>query len=321
MINCDADALLLLPRLRVQNANAIAGPMSWGFPAVTAFTGFVHALQRRLQADGLDIALDGVAIICHRFEEQTSQPAGKRTRVFHLTRNPVNADGSSAAIVEQGRMHLEISLLIGMQGDLPEGNEARQQLASRIQHCALGMRLAGGSLLPSLRRPSLLVLGGSAEGDRQLLQKLRPQLLPGFALVSRQDLLVEHTMALQQQNPQADPLDALLDLIRINVDPPQVDAAEGSPAARWHVRPRAGWLVPIPVGYRALDEVQPAGTVRNARDNATPFRFVESLYSLGQWLSPHRISDPTTLFWYHRAEPENGLYRCETTHFQPQDHA
>lgn len=321
MITCDADALLLLPRLRVQNANAIAGPLSWGFPAVTAFTGFVHALQRRLQADGLDIELDGVAIICHRVEAQTSQPAGKRTRVFHLTRNPVNADGSSAAIVEEGRMHLEVSLLIGVRGDLPDGDEARQQLVRHIQHSALGMRLAGGSPLPASRQPSLFVLGGSAEGDRQLLQKLRPQLLPGFALVSRQDLLAEHTIALQQQNPQADTLDALLDLTRLNVDPPQLAAAEGSPAARWHVRPRTGWLVPIPVGYRALGELHPAGTVRNARDQATPFRFVESLYSLGEWLSPHRVNDPTTLFWYHRAEPENGLYRCETTDFQPQDHA
>ncbi len=321
MINCDADALLLLPRLRVQNANAIAGPLSWGFPAVTSFTGFVHALQRRLQADGLDIALDGVAIVCHRVEPQTSQPAGKRTRVFHLTRNPVNADGSSAAIVEEGRMHLDVSLLIGVQGDLPDGEDACQQLARSIQHCALGMRLAGGSLLPATRQPSLFVLGGSSESDRQLLQKLRPQLLPGFALVSRQDLLAEHTVALQQQNPQADTLDALLDLTRLNIDPPQADAPEGSPEARWHVRSRSGWLVPIPVGYRALGELHPAGTVRNARDQATSFRFVESLYSLGEWLSPHRVSDPTSLFWYHRAEPESGLYRCETTHFQPQDHA
>lgn len=320
MINSDADALLLLPRLRIQNANAIAGPLSWGFPAVTAFTGFIHALQRRLHAEGRELELDGVAIICHRIEAQTSTPAGKRTRVFHLTRNPVNADGSTAAIVEEGRMHLEISLLIGVHGDLPDRDEACQQLAGHIQNCAMGMRLAGGSPLPTIRQPRLFVLGGSPESDRQLLQKLRPQLLPGFALVCRSDLLAEHTRVLQQHDPRADTLDALLDLTRLNVDPPQPDAPEGSPAARWHVRPRSGWLVPIPVGYRALSELHPANTVRNARDRITPFRFVESLYSLGEWRSPHRVSDPTTLFWYHRAEPESGLYRCETTDFQPHDH-
>ena len=43
-------AWLLLPNLRVQNANAISGPFSWGFPAPSAFTGFVHALSRKLWA-------------------------------------------------------------------------------------------------------------------------------------------------------------------------------------------------------------------------------------------------------------------------------
>jgi len=31
--------LLVLPRLRIQNANAISSPMTWGFPAMSAFIG------------------------------------------------------------------------------------------------------------------------------------------------------------------------------------------------------------------------------------------------------------------------------------------
>ena len=41
-------ALLVLPRLRIQNANAISSPLTWGFPAITAFTGLMTALKRRL---------------------------------------------------------------------------------------------------------------------------------------------------------------------------------------------------------------------------------------------------------------------------------
>ena len=314
------EALLLLPHLRIQNANAISGPLSWGFPAVTAFTGFVHALQRRLQAEELDIELDGVAIVCHHFEAQTSMPAGKRTHVFHLTRNPVNADGSTAAIVEEGRAHLQVSLLIGMRGaDIPDTREVQQEFAAFMLDMALGMRLAGGSLLPGLGQyPQLLRRSGTPEEQAQQLRRLRRRLLPGFALVGRRDLLTEHTAQLQAADPQADTLDALLDLTRMNIDPPQADAEQDSPAAGWHVRPRAGWLVPIPVGYRALGELQPAGSVRNARDRDTPFRFVESLYSLGQWLSPHRVRNLSELFWYHRAEPDAGLYLCETTNYLPQ---
>lgn len=316
-MNCEA--LLLLPHLRVQNANAIAGPLSWGFPAVTAFTGFVHALQRRLQADGLEIELDGVAIVCHHFEAQTSLPAGKRTHVFHLTRNPVNADGSTAAIVEEGRAHLQVSLLIGVNGSCLDDESALPALAARTMDAALSMRLAGGSLLPSAQPAVLLGRTGSEDGDEQQLRCLRRRLLPGFALVGRRDLLVEHTAQLQAADPQADTLDALLDLTRMNIDPPQADAQPDSRTAGWHVRPRGGWLVPIPVGYRALGEVQPAGSVRNARDRDTPFCFVESLYSLGQWLSPHRVRDLSELFWYHRADPDAGLYLCETTDYLPQD--
>jgi len=109
------EALLLLPRLRVQNANALSGPLTWGFPAVTAFTGFVQALELKLR-EALDIQLAGVAIVCHHHQAQTSVPAGKRTRVFHLTRNPVGKDGATAAIVEEGRIHLDVSLLIGVSG-------------------------------------------------------------------------------------------------------------------------------------------------------------------------------------------------------------
>jgi CRISPR-associated protein Csy2 len=37
---------------------------------------------------------------------------------------------------------------------------------------------------------------------------------------------------------------------------------------------------------------------------------VESLYSLGQWIAPHRLSSLEQLLWYGAAEPDTGLYRC-----------
>lgn len=72
----------------------------------------------------------------------------------------------------------------------------------------------------------------------------------------------------------------------------------------------SGWLVPIPVGYAALGELHPPGSVRDARDANTPFRFVEGLYSLGQWISPHRLERPEQLLWFADSQPEAGHYRC-----------
>ncbi|MDZ4697535.1 MAG: type I-F CRISPR-associated protein Csy2, partial [Deltaproteobacteria bacterium] len=110
------EAILLLPRLRIQNANAISSHMTWGFPSPTAFTGFVNALQRRVGTE-LGLIFDGVAIVSHRFDPQISQPNGRRHNVFKLTRNPVSKNGSVASIVEEGRAHLDVSLLVGVTGD------------------------------------------------------------------------------------------------------------------------------------------------------------------------------------------------------------
>jgi len=40
--------ILLLPHIKVINANALSSPFTIGFPAVTACMGAVHALQRQL---------------------------------------------------------------------------------------------------------------------------------------------------------------------------------------------------------------------------------------------------------------------------------
>lgn len=314
------EALLLLPRLRVQNANAISGPLTWGFPAVTAFTGFVHALQRQLSQD-MDIALDGVAIVCHNHQAQTSQPAGKRTQVFHLTRNPVGKDGSTSAIVEEGRMHLEVSLLIGVSGmALYDGMQDEKTIAQRAWDTALGMRLAGGSLLPPTWK-----LGERSQAtldiwDEQVSRKLARRLLPGFALIPRNDLLARHTAALREQDTSLTSLDALLDLTRLNIDPPGSTDENGEPREAWQVRQRTGWLVPIPLGYRSLSAHAPGG-VRNARDREVPFHFVESLYGLGEWRSPLRFADIRQLLWYHQAEPDAGLFRCNTPFLDLDAHA
>lgn len=320
------EALLLLPRLRVQNANAISGPLTWGFPAVTAFTGFVHALQRKLSED-MDIALNGVAIVCHQHQTQTSQPAGKRTQVFHLTRNPVGKDGSTSAIVEEGRMHLEVSLLIGVSGDaLYDGMLDAPAIAQRAWDTALGMRLAGGSLLPPTwklgerNQASLETWPGTAEAASRLSRKLARRLLPGFALIPRDDLLNRHTAVLQERDASLTSLDALLDLTRLNVEPPGSKDEHGEPREAWQVRQRAGWLVPIPLGYRSLSAHAP-GSVRNARDREVPFHFAESLYGLGEWRSPLRFGDIRQLLWYHQAEPDAGLFRCHTPFLDLDAHA
>jgi CRISPR-associated protein Csy2 len=309
-------ALLLLPRIRVQNANAISSPMTWGFPAMTAFLGLMTALERRLGREA-GIAFRAVGVVCHSFEAQVTTEG--YTRAFHLTRNPVLADGSTAGIVEEGRVHLELSLVFDVLISADkQGAAERQALVDLVAHTLAGMRLAGGSVMPALPilqarrgKPTLELEAEDDEKKGQQFRKLMRRCLPGFALVSRDDLLRERLAAMQAHAPQASALDAWLDLSRWNhrADPGE-DASEGSPC-QWQTDARPGWTVPIPVGYAALSDLHPAGSVANARDTRTPFRFVETLWSMGQWLSPHRLKKLDDLLWYTTTEGDaHKVYRC-----------
>jgi len=319
----NVEAVLILPRLKVQNANAISSHMTWGMPGPSAFAGFVHALQLRLNADGHELCFGGVGIVCHDFEPQVYLPPGRRTRVFRLSRHPVDKDGSTSAIVEEGRAHLEISLVITMAGEGCPVDEAKcNALAAKILAVAHGMRIAGGSVIPHPERgryPAQWLLWDREDHENSLknFRQLRRRLLPGFALVSRERLLAQHLETMQKTTPQANALDALLDLCRLNIEPESMDAMDGDSKGKvaWYARRRhRGWLVPLPVGYAAISPLYPPGEVRNARDDSVPFRFVESVVSLGEWVSPHRISQLEHLLWHHDAQPEAGLYRLRNSY-------
>lgn len=316
------EAVLLLPRLRVQNANAVSSPLTWGFPAPSAFTGFAHALQRRLNTMGHRLNFGGVGIVCHQFDPQVFQPPGRRTQVFRLTRNPLDKDGNTSAIVEEGRTHLEVSLVLTVSGeDCPYNDDDRKTLAAEVLACAEGMRLAGGSVMPNPNRhkyPAQWITWPDLMDERRVeFRRLRRRLMPGFALVSREQLLAQHLDHLRQTQPQTNALDALLDLCRLNIEPEAApdtgDEAQAEPAksaTTWAVRKQhRGWLVPVPVGYAAISPLYQPGEVKNARNTELPFRFVESVLTLGEWLSPHRIAELPHLLWHHDAQPDAGLYR------------
>lgn len=323
-------ALLVLPRLRIQNANAISLPLTWGFPSITAFVGLGQALQRKLAGE-LALQFLSVGVVCHHFQAQTTRDRFS-THSFHLTRNPVDKDGDTAAIVEEGRMHLDLTLIFGVRGDVVARRDPEQwdAAAQRVGDVLAGMRVAGGSVLPPLpqqqrrSRPYLATLA-SDDDDGKAFARLRRRWLPGFALVSRDDLLHQHHDWLRQRQPDASRLQAWLDAARLNhhaerhpvIDPdsgqPEMDPATGEARStvQWATRRMPGWVVPIPVGYGAL-HAQPhaPGTVASARDRRLPFHFVESLYSLGQWISPHRLQQATDLLWFSHADPASGLFRC-----------
>ncbi|XOV84732.1 MAG: type I-F CRISPR-associated protein Csy2 [bacterium] len=305
------DQILVIPRLRVQNANAISGSLTHGFPAISAFIGLMWALERKMHAAGMDLMLNAVGVVAHGYEELVTDDYYAKS--FRLTRNPIGKDGSTAAIVEEGRMHMTISLVFALQSQSLNDHEQAQNTALQIKQLIEEMRIAGGTVLPqpgAQKRFTPYILPISSDGETRYEQfaKLKRHLLPGFALVERQDLLDQRFEEMRNQTPDCTRLDAWLSLSRFNWRW-QTDG-ENPEKAGWQ-HDRKGWIVPIPLGYGALTELQAAGTVANARDMQTDFRFVESLYGIGQWISPHRLQEIQQLLWYAEYQPDNGVYRCK----------
>ena len=320
------DAVLVLPHLRVQNANAISSPMTWGFPAITAFVGFMVALERRLGADA-GIRFLGVGLVCHGFDPQVTTEG--YTRSFSLTRNPVQADGSTAGIVEEGRVHLDITLVFRAEVAASQliDDAPRVALAQRVADCVAGMRCAGGSVMPALplpgarpAQPLLVRVPQNAAEMAKRFRQLSRRWLPGFSLVARDDLLRQRLAAMRESTPHATALDAWLDLSRwTHRATRRTKSGEAGlvETVEWAVDPRQGWTVPIPVGYAALSDLYPPGAVARARSDSSQFRFVESVYSIGQWVSPHRLRSLDQLVWYSDFDPDTQLYRCLNDYTPP----
>lgn len=294
--------LIILRRLRVENANAIAG-LTWGFPAITHFLGFTHALSRRLEKH-YPIRLTGCGVVCHH--QQIHAYTSGRDYQFALTRNPLTKEAKTASFNEEGRMHMTVSLLLQCKGEIAGGEQGAAALEQHLFDLCQMQRLAGGTIKQLDR---VQVIGWPQE--EQATHCVLRRLLPGFALLDRSSLLIEHFNRLQQNNPEVEMLDAWLDFASLKMQAvADKDDPQPGDEASWHYQPKpaGGFLVPLMTGYRAISPLLTAGTVANARDAETPFCFAEAVYGVGEWRSLHRITQINELIW--QAEYRNEHYLC-----------
>ena len=286
---------LLIPHLKIQNANAMSSPYTIGFPAMTAWLGAVHALQRKLQAQGYtNIVLDKVAVSCHHFDLQTYKGRGDFVHSIVGTANPLDKDGSRPAFIEEARCHLEVSLLIECQNLDPD---EEKQLLADVQNLILNMKFASGDVL-AVKNCSLQYFDED-EDQNQQLKPLLNKLMLGHVLIERRDLVIE------SMNEGKDALDAVLDYLKVTHSSTQ---DENGKVAWSSKRKTTGWLVPIAMGFQGISEV---GQAKNQRDANTPHRFAESVITLGEFIIPYRIKSMDQLLWQYHVDLENNLYLCQ----------
>lgn len=299
--NLECVGYLLLNRIQISNANTISSPLTYGFPAVTGFTGAIHALSRKVsQIDGLeDIRLDGVLIACHDCQPQTYRENSYKDFTFIQTRNPLKKDGKTASIIEEGRCHLTVSLVVGIYGDDDLTDEQVEQLILKVYQLIRQQRIAGGSVhkLNNFEPVSFY-----KDAD---INEIKTKLLPAFVLTDAHDDLQAITAQLQTNNPEATALDALLETATLHHVPSD---AQGSSWTVETIKKGRGWLVPIPVGYQGISPQFNAGQMQHTRNPEYPSQYVEAIYSLGKWVFPYSIEKLETAFWYQKHDTEQDLY-------------
>lgn len=285
---------LLIPHLKLHNANAMSSPYTIGFPAMTAWLGAVHALQRKLQAKALDVALTKVAVSCHEFNLQTYKGQGDFVHSIIGTANPLDKDGSRPAFIEEARCHLEVSLLIEIEN---LSFKKREQLLEMVPDLVSSMKFASGDVL-AVKECQIIDFDEDESQDKELRPILN-KLMLGHVLIERRDLVME------SMNQGKDALDSVLDYLKVTHSS-TVDEHE---KVTWtSKRKTQGWLVPIAVGFQAISEL---GQAKNQRDASTPHRFAESVLTLGEFVMPYRIEHIDQLLWQYHVDLENNLYLCQ----------
>ena len=295
--------LLVLPHLNIHNANALSSPYTIGFPAMTTWLGFVHALQRKLQAAGYPtLELLATGVFSHRCDLQTYQGPGDFVHSIIGTANPLDKDGKRSAFIEEARCHLDVSLLIEYRAQ--EDDEDRiesPEFMQLLEPLLTRMKVAGGDLL-GFNTPQLNALDDS---DNKAVRRLLLNLMPGFALIERRELMQ------QAMESGADALDALLEYLTIHHSCEQDDTGD----VIWRSQRKAGtegekpgWIVPIATGFQGIS---PLGIAKNQRDPETPHRFAESVVTLGEFIMAHRIHSLDKVLWHYHTDLDRNLYLCQ----------
>ncbi|EGG9814457.1 type I-F CRISPR-associated protein Csy2 [Salmonella enterica] len=276
--------LIILRGIHAEYANAVAG-FTYGFPAITAFMGFTHALSRKLEG----LTLHETGVIAHRVNVLAS---GEYEKAFHLTRNPLGGNGEILAFNDEGKMHYTITLIIKAEGEIKHGDIGAQQLADELAELVPTMRIAGGHVT-AIEQIRVMDYPEDEKAERRLLYSL----LPGFALVDRSQLLGD---------------DALTSWLETSALRHKAGEPDEDGKAEWEriKREHPGYLVPIMNGFRAVSKLYAPGEVARTRDPGKPFAFCEATHGIGEWISPHRFPRLAEILWRYESAP--GWYRCTT---------
>lgn len=291
--------LVIVPHLEIRGANALSSPYTIGFPAVTAWLGASHHWQRQLRDNGqTKLVISGTGVVCHAFSLHTDSRTSKYADMIVGTGNPLTKEGKRPPFVPQASCSIDCTMALELEHFDPDDENA---ILTQLHSIALKGRVAGGDVL-AMGRPRLWRVNGDDEDD---LRRFLRELMPGYALVERRDLMISAMQAGENA------IDALLDFLAIHHSP-MTNGDTGHAEWRRHRR-EPGWIVPIATGFHGISDVAAPGRTTNQRDPSVPHRFAEAVVTLGEFVMPYRLTTLERLLWRYQFQEEQNLYVCVQT--------
>lgn len=289
---------LVIPKLCIHNANAMSSGYTIGFPAMTAWMGAVHALERKIQGyAGLEnVQMLKTGISCHDCDMQLYKGKGDYKFSIIGTANPLklankSGDAERPAFIEEARCHLKVTLVIEMAG---VDASTEQNFIAACKEELARLKIAGGDIDQDIGQKKIYVLYDTMEG---CFKKIIKAMMPGYVLVSRKDLMLK--------DANADTLDNLLNVLKVQCEYQGIKDGK----AQWHKEKLIpdGWLVPIVVGFKALTgDVQ----VANQRSQEYEHHFAEPLVTAGEFVMPYQFGFVDEFMWKYAYDEDSGCYLC-----------
>lgn len=306
---------LLIKKVVIDAANTISSPITYGFPAITGFLGSFHAMSRKMAQDDelSDVSLGGVLLACHDCQPQMYRPNSYNNYTFNQTRNPIKKDGKTASIIEEGKCRLNMTFVVEVLAESKLTPELQATAIQKTEQWIQQQRMAGGSVRGLARFEPVQFF------ETDDISAVIPQLLPAFVLMDAQEEFAQIIDEVKADNPDATPLDALIDVCTLH----HIPETQKNGETKWATMSRKtghGWLTPIPIGYQGISDVFDAGAMQNVRNPEYASQYVEAIYSLGKWVYPQRLNsiggdnDVANAFWRYHHDTEQNLYLVTQQH-------
>lgn len=278
---------VVIPRMRVQNANMQTNGVLLGGVPLFAANMFAHHLARQLGTQE-----EGIIYIHHDQQRLGGQaygrftPAQRRGAVFIGKKDYSSKNKYALSLQPTASCHLEFSLVIKF--------SSSRISPEKLTNILKGSRFAGGQII------EFLDITTHAENELETALK---KIKTGFAILDRQDLLIEY-----QQRKQISRVQAFTQLLALKADALRVFFNDQN----------LSWISATNLGYALLEPLtdQRAG-IRQAQDQeTTAHAYAEPLTGIVQYFSLGDILRKNT-----EAEDDawHNLQKLLWTYHWPQD--